>query len=227
MPGWHSGRVGPRRMVVVGVLAWSLVVVVVAGFSWLAIDRAGRQVLQAASLPGSGALAGADQTSDAGPGAGGQPTPRQPASPTKKARSAAAPTAKVSSPAPRASRGSTTTSRPGAGEPSSKETPRSRSPRPSTSERPGKSSSPPSASRTRTVSVSGGRVAVSCSGSRISLLYASPDQGWQVEVGDAGPEKVEVHFHQRAGGDRETEVSARCAGGSPQVSTGGEDGGDS
>ena len=53
----------------------------------------------------------------------------------------------------------------------------------------------------------------------MALLYATPQDGWRVEVDDDGPEKVEVHFEQRSGGEGESEHSARCVGGSPRVQT--------
>jgi hypothetical protein len=67
------------------------------------------------------------------------------------------------------------------------------------------------------VSVDGGRFAVTCEGRRVSLRYATPQEGWKVEVSDEGPEKVEVHFEQRSGGEGESEYTARCEGGSPRV----------
>lgn len=73
-------------------------------------------------------------------------------------------------------------------------------------------SSPP-ATIARTWSVTGGTVAASCTGGAISLLYATPADGWTVEVGAAGPERVEVELRQPG---LETKVVALCSGGVPQ-----------
>ncbi|BDO43006.1 hypothetical protein [Cellulomonas sp. NTE-D12] len=77
----------------------------------------------------------------------------------------------------------------------------------------------------RTWTVPGGTVAASCTGSAISLLYATPLDGWTVEVGAAGPDHLEVELRQSGA---ETKVTAVCAGGVPQqtVSQGTPDGAD-
>jgi hypothetical protein len=61
--------------------------------------------------------------------------------------------------------------------------------------------------------VTGGTVAASCTGGSIALLYATPADGWTVEVGTAGPRRVEVELRQP---DLETKVVALCSGGVPQ-----------
>ncbi|OJV83381.1 MAG: hypothetical protein BGO37_08875 [Cellulomonas sp. 73-92] len=73
-------------------------------------------------------------------------------------------------------------------------------------------SSPP-ATAARTWSVAGGTVAASCTGGAISLLYATPADGWTVEVGSAGPQRVEVELRQPG---LETKVVALCSAGVPQ-----------
>jgi hypothetical protein len=170
-----------RRSVVLGVLAWTLVVAAVSGVAWLAIDRAGREVLGPTSLPGAGAAAG-PTTVGSGPG-----------------------------PSPDASRS------PGGASPTPTPDP-TRSPTGTSEASPSASGQPAGpGARTRTVSVDGGRFAVTCEGRRVSLRYATPQEGWKVEVSDEGPEKVEVHFVQRSGGEGECEYTARCEGGSPRV----------
>lgn len=67
----------------------------------------------------------------------------------------------------------------------------------------------------RTWTVPGGTVAASCTGSAISLLYATPLDGWTVEVGAAGPDHLEVELRQPGA---ETKVAAACVGGVPQPS---------
>ena len=71
----------------------------------------------------------------------------------------------------------------------------------------------PSTVVVRTWDVTGGQVSVSCSGPTISLLYATPADGWTVTTGHAGPEEVEVTL--RSGGT-ETSLKATCVGGTPQ-----------
>jgi hypothetical protein len=65
----------------------------------------------------------------------------------------------------------------------------------------------------RTWNVSGGQVGVVCRGAQISLLYATPDDGWSVEVNHGGPDQVDVKFSQS---ETETRVRAICTGGVPE-----------
>lgn len=86
---------------------------------------------------------------------------------------------------------------------------------------------PPAAQVVRTWPVTGGTVAASCRGATISLLYATPQDGWTVDVGSAGPDQVKVELKMSG---QETKVTAVCVGGVPQdtvtASTGeGKDGG--
>ncbi len=69
----------------------------------------------------------------------------------------------------------------------------------------------------RTWSTDGGTVGASCLGAAISLLFATPADGWTVEVGAAGPEHLEVELKQPG---RETTIVAVCADGVPQQTTG-------
>lgn len=84
----------------------------------------------------------------------------------------------------------------------------------------------PVPSQQRTWEGSAGAVTVRCEGARASLQWASPDDGYRVEVGSRGPEEVEVTFK---GGAREVRVKGTCLGGSPRFATesrGGSGGGD-
>lgn len=72
-----------------------------------------------------------------------------------------------------------------------------------------------SASATRTWAGTGGRVTVSCRGSRASLVSATPADGWSVEVGSRGGEEVEVGFRRS---DSEVQVQGRCDAGTPRFS---------
>lgn len=65
----------------------------------------------------------------------------------------------------------------------------------------------------RTWTVPGGIVAVSCRDAAITLLYATPSDGWTVEVGAAGPERVEVELHHDKD---ETKLTAECVAGTPE-----------
>ncbi|MGW6131115.1 hypothetical protein ACWFNE_13915 [Cellulomonas sp. NPDC055163] len=70
--------------------------------------------------------------------------------------------------------------------------------------------------------VEGGSVGAACRGTVIELQYATPADGWAVEVKRAGPEEVEVEL--RSGDDR-TSVRAACAAdGTPQRHDDGDDG---
>lgn len=64
----------------------------------------------------------------------------------------------------------------------------------------------------RTWDVDGGQVGASCSGAAISLLYATPVDGWTVAVEDATADGFEVAFRQ--GGSR-TVLHASCVQGVP------------
>ena len=56
-------------------------------------------------------------------------------------------------------------------------------------------------------------MAASCTGAAISLLYATPVDGWTVEVGATGPDHLEVELRQSG---TETKVTAACVAGVPQ-----------
>lgn len=73
----------------------------------------------------------------------------------------------------------------------------------------------PSAPTTATFAGSGGTATVSCSGSTIRLVSASPAYGYTMQVEESGPEKVSVTFRSRTD---DTSVEASCVGGRPQLS---------
>jgi len=79
---------------------------------------------------------------------------------------------------------------------------------------------PGAAEVSRTWDVVGGQVAATCAGPTISLLYATPIDGWTVEVKDSGGEHVEVEFRR---GEAETKVRATCLAGVPEAVTESED----
>lgn len=64
----------------------------------------------------------------------------------------------------------------------------------------------------RTWPLPGGEISASCTGEDITLLSATPLEGWTVEIGSTGPERVEVELHSPSG---EIEVRAECVDGIP------------
>lgn len=83
------------------------------------------------------------------------------------------------------------------------------------------SSGPASGERVvRTWDVAGGELGVACADTSITLLYATPRDGWSVEVNGTGPEEVEVSFRR---GEAKTEVHSWCDAGRPELRTDTED----
>jgi hypothetical protein len=73
---------------------------------------------------------------------------------------------------------------------------------------------PPATSTTRTFALVGGTASVSCTGSLISLNWATPNSGFQVETGSSGGGSViEVKFRSDT---HESRVEAWCGGGQVQ-----------
>lgn len=70
----------------------------------------------------------------------------------------------------------------------------------------------------RNWTVDGGQVSASCRGQQITLLYATPQDGWAVETKNAGPDELLVEFGLH---DSETTLRAWCANGTPQMEVGG------
>jgi len=69
---------------------------------------------------------------------------------------------------------------------------------------------PPSPSSTKSITVTGGTVKVQCINASVSLVSAVPAAGFGVEVGNRGPNQVEVQFHTSV---QESQVSASCRAG--------------
>ena len=80
---------------------------------------------------------------------------------------------------------------------------------PPTTVRPGPTTTLPPSRPAATYSTTGGVVSVACNGVFIELIAAIPANGYAVDVVDAGPAKVEVHF-VRSG--RDVPVRAVCFG---------------
>ena len=85
------------------------------------------------------------------------------------------------------------------------------------------SSTPSSPPVVNTWTVTGGTVSVSCQAQAISLVYASPQDGWRVEIEKRGPDRVEVDF-QRVG--QGTKLTAICVNGIAQETVGASEGHD-
>ncbi|WP_199423228.1 hypothetical protein [Actinotalea solisilvae] len=83
---------------------------------------------------------------------------------------------------------------------------------PTASPTPGSTTPPATAPVVRVWDVSGGQVAAQCDGSAIALVYATPLDGWTVEVDGAGPDQVDVELRQ---GELETKLRATCVDGVP------------
>ncbi len=186
-----------RRALVAAVVGWTTVVGATSAVAWVAIDRAGREVLTA---PSSGLV-------DAGGVATGTPRTPVATAPRTAPTSARTPTTddgeRTSPPASTTSRTSTSS--------------RSSAPSPASSTRTTRTAPAPSAVD-RTVRVEGGQVGVRCVGRTASLRFAQPADGWSVRVEDNGPEQVKVTFSS-SGERRDIEVEAQCSNGTPVFST--------
>ena len=77
--------------------------------------------------------------------------------------------------------------------------------------------SPAAAEVARTWDVKGGQVGASCRGTVLTLLYATPADGWTMEVKHAASDQLEVEFRQ---GEAETKVRATCVVGVPETEAG-------
>ncbi|MGN6299554.1 MAG: hypothetical protein ACTHN8_00490 [Angustibacter sp.] len=193
-----------RRALVAAVAGWVTVVGATSAVAWVAIDRAGREVLTATS----------DARVDPGAVTTGAPhTPRP-------AHAQAAPTTAATSPTSGHSTSSTSTSASRTTTTHSR-TSTTRPPASTTTSRPRTtttSTAPRPSAVDRAVRVEGGQVGVRCVGQTASLRFAQPADGWAVRVEDDGPEHVKVTF--RSSGDRrEIEVESECSGGTPVFST--------
>ncbi|MGN6612030.1 MAG: hypothetical protein ACTHLJ_09660 [Angustibacter sp.] len=193
-----------RRALVAAVAGWVTVVGATSAVAWVAIDRAGREVLTATS--DARVVPGAVTT-------GAPHTPRPPRTQAAPTTTAASPTSRPSSTtsAPRATT-STRTHRTTTAPPA----PTSSTTRPRTTTTTSTPARP--AAVDRTVRVEGGQVGVRCVGQTASLRFAQPADGWAVRVEDNGPEHVKVTF--RSSSDRrEIEVESQCSDGTPAFST--------
>src|SRR5450759_1680732 len=77
-------------------------------------------------------------------------------------------------------------------------------------------STPPAIPVVKTWSVTGGTVSVSCQAAAISLVYATPQDGWRVEIENRGPVTVAVALAREGQGIK---LKATCVNGIPQETT--------
>ena len=68
----------------------------------------------------------------------------------------------------------------------------------------------------RTWTTAGGVASVACTGPAISLLSASPQDGWRVKIEERGPDRVKLEFVM---GEREVKLTATCVGDVPSQTT--------
>ena len=117
----------------------------------------------------------------------------------------------LSTPTPTPTRSPTPTSSPTA-EPTPTTTP---TPEPTAT-----ATTPPPTEVVRNWTVTGGSLSASCLGDQITLLYATPSDGWGVEKKSEVPGELEIEFDRHE--EAETKVTVRCAAGTPeaQISTG-------
>ena len=179
--------VNVRSAVGVGMI-WLAAVAGVSGTSWIAIDRAGRDITEG-SVNSLSPLTVVNAPAATTPGTGATSTEATTQPSAKPERSEAPePSATWKSPAAQAT----------APPPTSANVP------PATKVRDG------------SFSATGGQVSARCTGDRIQLRIAQPDDGFRVQVESAGPVEIHViflHGDEDVGG--ETQVTAVCAAGAP------------
>ena len=76
---------------------------------------------------------------------------------------------------------------------------------------------------THTFDTDGGSIIIEVNGDEVAFVGAFPQPGWKVELEDAGPEKVVVHFEpNNEDDDREIKFEARVEDGVllPDISEG-------
>jgi hypothetical protein len=218
------------RRLLMSVAGWLAIVAVGSTLVWAVVAHAGRDVgdpesdtiaASAGTEPTVGASSSGQPTGSAQPSA--SPTGSTSASPTPD------PTGSVGgspTPNPTGSVGGSPTPDPtGNADPSPTPDPTGNAEPPATT------APPPAQSHEKTWQGTSGRVVASCTGAKISLVAAQPNNGWRVEVENPGPEELSVKFEltEDEEDDRiaswsarglleEVEVHAYCAGGVPSFS---------
>ena len=196
-------------------LVWLAVVVAVSAVTWTVIDSAGRDVL------------GADRTSTgaAADGSTTVPTTVPTKAPTKVPTGGPSPSrtgkpSRTPTPSPSALASDPTSA------PSTASTPATPPSSPAASSSTAGPKPSPTAAEPKVGTWQGaaGSVTVQCVGSRISLVSATPNDGWRVEVDERGPAEVEVEFKTGGEDEREVKVRARCVGGAPKFTVESDEG---
>jgi hypothetical protein len=193
------GIVRVMRMLGVALL-WVMGVVLVASLSWVAINSAGREVLDTT-------------VTVADPRTGGGSSPLAAATPTPSTVTSLAPPSSISKPDPPASGGR----KPGGAisAPAATDTPSGS--RPSTPPaHPSEPAPPPSTPAVSpaadTVATSGGVVWLECTGPTITDWLVQPNTGWSAGYAMRGSGELDVRFARK---DTNIEVAGTCSQGQP------------
>ncbi len=202
----------PRRLL--AVVAWTLLVLICSAGVWSVIRTAGTGVTTSPEVPstvlGTARATSPGATPPASPTASKRPhqraTPRP--SPTRGAPAATnqPPDSAGDGPAATTGQGNDHGSSQGHASDKSQDT----------------AADPGPPEVRRTWQSAAGAVVASCRGATIDFRGAQPNSGWRVEVGERGPEKVEVKFTTHQDDEGEVEVEARCTAGEPRFSTAGD-----
>lgn len=221
---------GRRPVLLLAPLVWLAVVLVVAAVTWRVIDSAGRQVLVSGEPPPLSASGTTEQA-----GGGSRPPSSDPADGRTRRQREAEPSNRPKgsggggpapaggpTPAPplpsqlpdQPQPGQQTEQQPGqqTGHGPTQQT----DPPPSEQPDPEPTQQPSPQTQVRSWQGAAGTVTAACTGDRISLQSVTPSDGWGVEVGDRGPEHIEVTFRTGGEDERETRVKAECSGGAPR-----------
>lgn len=221
-PGDAVRSVVRRRPHVVLTLAWLLATVLAATVAWWAVSAVGGERGTAGGLVSQAQvereLAAQRSADGQGTGAGSADLPTADPSPESTAGAGGDTSAEpggAPAPTPAASSGQGTAPAEGATPPAT-----TAAPGPGADRDPA-SAPPPTTDVARTWDVTGGQVSAVCTGATIALVYATPADGWSVEVDHAGPAELEVEF-ARVGED--ARLRAECVGGTPEITRSGRDG---
>lgn len=222
---------GRRPVLLLGPLVWLAVVVAVATLTWRVIDSAGRQVLTSGPTPSLNATG----TTEPGPAATAKEGRAKKSAPSHRPDPSRSPDGDAE-PTGTPGGGSTSAAPPAPSVappvgPSlvPSELPTQRVEQPDASQAPTQqptqqpSQTPEQQPQVRSWRGSAGTVTAVCNGSRISLQSATPNDGWHVEVGDRGPEHIEVEFKTGGEDERGTHVTADCVSGAPRFSVEADD----
>jgi hypothetical protein len=205
----EGGRM--KNRVVVGLVLWLTAVCSVAGLAWFAIDSAGKSVT---ALPISQSGVAQQLEPDPDPTVPAGPSSTPPVVPPSSSDPTGVSTGAVSV--------SATPSDPTSSTPSTGTTSRTSRPSPTTS-RPTQKPSPPPPPKTYRDTKGGGwgTVTVGCQSGTVSLLNASPGQGWRMDIQSNGAPEVDVVFSPGKG--KPVQVTAVCVSNRPVIHVGVDD----